>query len=77
MSIEKKWLTDEYWVTPFNYLEESRSMLALPPDNRVYIHDVTIREAEQAPGIVFTKDEKVAIAKALDRWVSTVSRLFR
>ena len=42
-------------------------MLALPPDNRVYIHDVTIREAEQAPGIVFTKDEKVAIAKALDR----------
>ncbi|HHX27558.1 MAG TPA: hypothetical protein GX716_00970 [Firmicutes bacterium] len=67
MSTEKKWLTDEYWVTPFNYLEESRSMLALPPDNRVYIHDVTIREAEQAPGIVFTKDEKVAIAKALDR----------
>jgi isopropylmalate/homocitrate/citramalate synthase len=67
LSIEKKWLTDEYWVTPFNYLEESRSMLALPPDNRVYIHDVTIREAEQAPGIVFTKDEKLAIAKALDR----------
>lgn len=62
-----RWITDEYWVTPFNFMEESRSQLTLPPDNRVYFHDVTIREAEQAPGIAFTKDEKIAIAKALDR----------
>jgi isopropylmalate/homocitrate/citramalate synthase len=62
-----RWLTDEYWVTPFNFSEESRSQITLPPDNRVYMHDVTIREAEQAPGIVFTKEEKLAIAQALDR----------
>ncbi|NPV71030.1 MAG: hypothetical protein HPY55_10355 [Firmicutes bacterium] len=67
MRDEQKWMTDQYWITPFNYMEESRSQLTLPPGNRVYIHDVTIREAEQAPGIAFTRDEKIAIARALDR----------
>lgn len=62
-----KFMTDQYWVTPFNFMEEIRSQLTLPADNTVRIHDVTIREAEQAPGVVFNKDEKVAIAKALDR----------
>jgi isopropylmalate/homocitrate/citramalate synthase len=59
-------LTDKYWMSPFNFLDEVRDQLTLPVDNRVYIHDVTLREAEQAPGIVFKTDEKIAIAKALD-----------
>ena len=41
---EDRWLTDKYWVTEFNYLEEVRSQFTLP--ERVRIHDVTLREAD-------------------------------
>ncbi len=33
---------------------------------RVFIHDVTLREAEQAPHVSLLPQEKVRIAKALD-----------
>jgi isopropylmalate/homocitrate/citramalate synthase len=64
MSDRGKWLTDKYWVTEFNYLEEIRSQFSLP--ERVYIHDVTLREAEQTPHVVMKPDEKLAIYEALD-----------
>lgn len=35
--------------------------------NKIYIVDGTLREGEQSPGVYFTKDEKVEIARALDR----------
>ncbi len=60
-----KWLTDKYWVTPYNFLEEVREKFTLP--EKVYIHDVTLREAEQAPGVVFKPEEKITLAKALDK----------
>ena len=44
---ELKYLTDKYWVTQHNYLDEVRSQFSLP--EKVRIHDVTLREAEQAP----------------------------
>ncbi len=59
-----KWLTDKYWVTEFNYLEEVRAQFSLP--EHVQIHDVTLREAEQAPHVVFKPDEKLRIYEALD-----------
>jgi isopropylmalate/homocitrate/citramalate synthase len=64
MSDRGKWLTDKYWVTEFNYFEEIRSQFSLP--ERVYIHDVTLREAEQTPHVVIKPDEKLAIYEALD-----------
>jgi isopropylmalate/homocitrate/citramalate synthase len=59
-----KWLTDKYWVTEFNYLEEVRNQLTLP--EKVEIHDATLREAEQAPHVVLKADEKLRIYEALD-----------
>ena len=59
-----RWLTDKYWVTEFNFLPEIRAQLEVP--EKVRIHDVTLREAEQAPHVVLKADEKLRIYEALD-----------
>jgi isopropylmalate/homocitrate/citramalate synthase len=61
---EDAWLTDKYWVTQHNYLDEVRSQFTLP--EKVHIHDVTLREAEQAPHVVLRPEEKLRIYEALD-----------
>ena len=61
---EEKWLTDMYWLTPYNWLDEIRKEFELP--KRVYIHDVTLREGDQQPYIGLKKDEKIRLAQALD-----------
>ncbi len=55
---------DKWWTSPFNWHEEVRKDLSLPP--KVFFHDATLRDGEQTPGVVFRKEEKVAIAKKLD-----------
>ena len=57
-------LTDKYWVSEHNYLDEVRSQFDLP--EQVRIHDVTLREAEQAPHVVLRPEEKLRIYEALD-----------
>jgi methanogen homocitrate synthase len=54
---------DQWWVSPFNIEREVRRSFSLPP--RVQIHDATLRDGEQTPGVVFTVEDKVAIAEAL------------
>lgn len=61
---QKRWLTDKYWLSHFNYADEVRQQYTLP--ERIYIHDVTLREAEQTPHVSLLPQEKVRIAKALD-----------
>ena len=61
---ENSWRTDKYWVTQHNYLDEVRSQFTLP--EKVRIHDVTLREAEQAPHVVLRPEEKLRIYEALD-----------
>ncbi|MGC8556301.1 MAG: homocitrate synthase/isopropylmalate synthase family protein, partial [Conexivisphaera sp.] len=59
-----RWVSDTYWVSHFNYDREILSRLHFPSE--VVFHDVTLRDGEQTPGVVFRKDEKVEIARKLD-----------
>lgn len=54
---------DNWWVSPYNSLANSELGLKLP--KKVQLHDVTLRDGEQTPGIVFNKDDKVNISRAL------------
>ena len=61
---DKYYKKDEWWVSPYNYIPEVTSTYKLPP--KVSIHDATLRDGEQTPGVVFDIADKIAIAEKLD-----------
>ena len=52
-----------WWVSPFNEKEEVVEQIV--PSQTVDIHDATLRDGEQTPGVVFSQDDKVRIAEKL------------
>lgn len=55
---EKAW-----WVSPYNFEEAIRGQMKLP--DKVEIHDATLRDGEQTPGVVFSITDKIRIAEGL------------
>jgi methanogen homocitrate synthase len=55
---------NEWWVSPYNFATEVRATYDLPP--RVSLHDATLRDGEQTPGVVMSVADKIAIAEKLD-----------
>ena len=55
---------DHWWASPFNDAEEVRKTMDIA--HKVIIHDATLRDGEQTPGVVFSVEDKVRIAKLLD-----------
>ena len=54
----------KWWVSPYNFEADVRGDLNLP--EKVEIHDATLRDGEQTPGVVFSVDDKIEIATKLD-----------
>lgn len=59
-----KHITDLTWTSEYNYAESYRGQLQLP--DHITIHDATLRDGEQTPGVVFSPEDKLEIAKLLD-----------
>jgi 2-isopropylmalate synthase len=64
VDLKAPYFMKDKWVAPFFFLPEIQS--GISPPAKVLIHDVTLRDGEQAPRIAFTPDEKLLIAKNLD-----------
>ena len=52
-----------WWVSPYN--DEKEVVEAARPKQNVVIHDATLRDGEQTPGVVFSVDDKLRIAEKL------------
>ncbi len=64
MSVKNEpWKTDNWFVSPWNYLPEVTK--GFQPPAKVKIHDITLRDGEQQAGVTFTKDDKIRIAEKL------------
>jgi isopropylmalate/homocitrate/citramalate synthase len=58
------YFSKEKWLSPLNFMEEVTG-----PDlakRKVTIHDVTLRDGEQTPGVAWKEDERVLLAQLLD-----------
>lgn len=53
-----------WWVSQYNFAEEVRREMSLP--SKLEFYDVSLRDGEQQPGIVFRKAEKVRLAQMLN-----------
>lgn len=53
----------EWWVSPFNVKPEVTGDFELPA--KVEIHDATLRDGEQTPGVVMSPEDKIAIAERM------------
>jgi isopropylmalate/homocitrate/citramalate synthase len=61
---DKYYRESEWWVSPYNFVPEVRGTFELPA--KVSVHDATLRDGEQTPGVVFSVADKLAIAEKLD-----------
>ena len=54
----------QWWVSPYNVMPQTMVTYQLPAN--VEIHDATLRDGEQTPGIVMSVEDKIEIAQKLD-----------
>jgi isopropylmalate/homocitrate/citramalate synthase len=60
----KPWIGPKWASSPLNFKPSVLKQFSFP--KRIELYDVTCRDGEQRPGVVFWKEDKIAIAKKLD-----------
>ena len=55
---------EEKWLSPLNFMPEVVGTGL--NERKIAIHDVTLRDGEQTPGVVWKEDERVLLAQAFD-----------
>ncbi|MDP3388291.1 MAG: 2-isopropylmalate synthase [Eubacteriales bacterium] len=60
---ENYYKENAWWASPYNDEPEVRDGMAIA--DKVEIHDATLRDGEQTPGVVFSVDDKIRIAEML------------
>lgn len=61
--LNESYRDEDHWVSPYNFIHQVTDGYSIA--DKVTIHDCTLRDGEQTPGVVFTKEDKIAIAKKL------------
>jgi len=62
--LSQPWISDKWFVSPYNFAPDVVSKHKIP--SKVELYDVSLRDGEQCPGVVYRRDDKVKIAQALD-----------
>lgn len=62
--MKEKWASEKWYLSRFNFVPEVKR--SLKSVQKVVISDCTLRDGEQQAGVIFTKDDKVRIARKLD-----------
>ena len=57
------WKSDQWFTSPWNFADEVKETHNFAKD--IKFHDVSLRDGEQQAGLVFNKDQKVALAEKL------------
>lgn len=59
----EKWHTDQWFTSGWNFEPAVREQLKFK--DHIKIHDVTLRDGEQQTGLIFTYDQKIALAEKM------------
>ena len=54
------WKTNDWYTSPWNFAEEATKDFNFP--KKIKFHDVTLRDGEQQAGLIFNKEQKIALA---------------
>jgi Isopropylmalate/homocitrate/citramalate synthases len=57
------WKTEQWYTSPWNFDPEVRNQMTF--SKNIQFHDVSLRDGEQQAGLIFNKDQKVALAEKL------------
>ena len=57
------WHTDKWYTSPWNFAPEATKEFNFA--KKIKFHDVTLRDGEQQAGLVFNRDQKIALAEKM------------